>query len=135
MSKIEIISLTDEELSKLRGKLAEKGLKQQDLAELASISQSAIAQIMSGKCRLKYEFAERIYDALQQDPSLDFLRFPQRINIPDMPIETIEGGWDSLYQEYVQKLRSIYHSRPSDQKGILISELEELIRKYSQPNS
>ena len=135
MSTIECITLTKEERSKLSGKMVEIGLTQGDLAKIFGISQGAIAHIMTGRTKLKYEYAKKIYhtlnpDPLNPDPSLSFLVAFESEN------ETFIGTektWDSLYQEHIRNLRSIYHNQPSDQKGIIISELEKLIERYKQP--
>ena len=132
MSQIDRISLTNEERLKLSGKLIELGLKQKDLAKAIGVSQSTIVNIVTGKFSLNYELAKKIYDISNQDHSLSFLvSFESQTLTESQPLTGTKKSWEELYQDYVLNLNSIYHNQPTEQKGIIISELEKLIGRYS----
>ncbi len=114
--------------------MVDKGITQLELAKRVGFrfSQAHVSVLLMGNKGLRNDQAIKIYEVLDNDPSINFLNDWNEENVTKK-LESYGGdteqAWSNLYTSYFQKVLSLTKKNP-EIRPILISDLEILIRKY-----
>ena len=101
--------------------LREHKLQQYVLAQQLHITPTNFSRQLRGKAKIPTAVASELYTLLKKPEELVFLI---------QQSDHLWKHWQDLYRTYTQTLEQSYLQRSPEERGKILGELEQLIRKY-----
>lgn len=136
MATVSTLRLTERDRTRLGAAIKEYCGTQDEFAKRISVSQSTVAQIVTGGLKnLRVDMAQKMFAALKEDSYLSFL-----VDYQDPPDYLSPDGGDVrarevLYRGFIHRIRSAYDQGSPDRRLQLFLDLERTLANYESSES
>ncbi len=115
--------LLEKERRRLRELMYAKGYNQKTLGIAIGKTQTDISRWLRGRSNPSKKELEDLYSCLGETLNGHSLQSMSK---------RIEPQWRRIYELYSSKLEAVYNTKSLDIKGVILSELEQLVEKYKK---
>ncbi len=119
--------LTFQQSDALREVIKRCGKTQTELSDKCGIAQSRLSEILRGRKHVNNDVANKLYELLGKDDSLDFL-----LALKQKSADYQREPWRALFYTPIQKLEKVYHRHNYTTRVSILEDLEKLVEKYKE---